>query len=161
MNPDYKNQFVSIVKSQSQCPPAERMYWLYVWIDEEGEIRLNPHPVLALRTEHLIRFTKRFPVGQYDFGDGMDVDELIESGWSFCGRETEIKAVILDDEYGLIDCDDPLMKDESYSTGMLVICPWPHDEARDKCSFLVPLSQLSRELKDRRKKADEKKLKQA
>lgn len=119
----------SIVVSQSQSAPAIRMYYVSVWIAQGEDFGRMSYPVLAIRTDFVQCFGKSTPKGQYTIPP-YSANDMADNGWHFEGNEIKIHAVILDDDFGLIDSDDEMLGGYGHK-GALVQCPWPFDQEKD------------------------------
>ena len=114
------------------CTPAVRMYVVYVFQIEGGEICSKVMPVLAIKSEVVTHFFReaRYELDVYEHLPSADA--YIDAGWNCEGHAIEEHLVIHDDqEYGLINHDDSLMNDCA-EVRTVVSCPWPQDEARDQ-----------------------------
>ncbi len=140
---DTRTEVIKFVINQSQCVPAIRMFFLSSFMDPDGKFHRHKYPILAIRTDHVLFFQKRFPIKSYSSGEGLTPEELIESGWNFVERCNETHAIILDSDYGFIDTDNDLMKMENEES-IHAELPWPYDEDRDQKAFEQTYQDLER-----------------
>jgi len=121
-----KFQHESLILSQSTCPPACRMNYFLVWIDEDGQAKGESLPVVALRTTVSDAFSRKRSGDEYIAAE-ISSSEMIETGWTFQGQEISTEALVLQDDCLVPTNEVPC----SNSCGQLVLLPWPYDAERD------------------------------
>lgn len=136
--------------------PSMRMVVVDVWVDEnldEDGARAQGvqfYPVLGIdpRIERI--FSKRIS-GDYPNTGGTEKD-LLERGWYLQDQELKRSVVYIDQEYGLINSDDPML-DSSNIARHVVCCPWPpeQDEERLKPTVNVLVNMVLDRFKMRKR----------
>jgi hypothetical protein len=142
--PAYKWSRTRRVRSQVMCAPAVRMVLVECWAcrDEAAggvETGLKLYPVLALRSTVDQFWAKNHRAEDYA-DDGGTAADLRKRGWQPRDEESNVEAIYLDPDYGLLAHDDPVALGDN-TTRELVVCPWPQSEDESRLAAVIDLTR--------------------
>jgi len=136
--PETRWETCTIWTSVTLCQPAVRMLAIEACADDDPnwEQDFTIYPVVAVQSRVGLQFAIEVPWGSSPF-QWPTAAKLIEHGWEFSRHVLEDKALIFNEEYGLIAADDEIIECSNTAVGTIVT-PWPPSEDNEK---LAPLKE--------------------